>query len=262
MAEVTDPALELADLLDQLNVSTNERGDDFLAGRFEVEPWSAEFYQIVSSIVSRTATLEAILKSTKANPAVVAGATNHLAQVRQAFSRNGLAGVWSNHGQGLVSPAHSSPIRMLSAALPAQFSYPKLTNDERDQLLTAVSQLLDWLRDAQLSEKDFIRESLIEGLEQFSFRLQRLSWFGWGYSIESLRDVILAYLALERGLDPNANPDAGAVLKKVGAVLKKVFKYASAGKDVSETGDWLLTCYRFALVAASGSSGYIAGLLT
>jgi hypothetical protein len=73
----------------------------------------------------------------------------------------------------------------------------------------------------------------------------------------------LAYFALERGLDPVTNPDAGAVLQKVGSTLKRVFKFTSTSKDVAETGDWALSFFKYAAtVGSSGSSGFIAGLLT
>jgi hypothetical protein len=263
MAEVTDLALDLAELCDHLNVNSQQAGDDFLASHFGVDAWSPEFFQIIFVIVSRTVALEELITSTKANPAVIRGAAAHLVQIRQAFSKGPLRHAWNQQGQTLIGPAHSSPVRMLSAAIPDEHKYPKLAEDETAELKGMVEQLLDWLRNTQLSERDFIRQSLIEGLEHFLFRLERLQWFGWGYSVESLREVILAYIALERGLKPQANPDAAAVLKKLKTVLRKVFGYASTAKEAAGTGDWILGCYRTVVTAtSSGATGYIAGLLT
>lgn len=263
MPELTDPALELAELCDRLAVSSNERGDLFLAKAFNVDPWSAEFFQIAQSIVNRTEAVEQLLVSINTKKAVVDGAKVHLARIRQAFDLSSLSSHWSQIGLAHVRSEHSSPIRMLSGAIPDAYGYPKLTTDEANDVIELVDQLLKWLRDAQLSEKDFIRESLIEGLEQFRFRMEHLQWFGWGYSIQSLRDVITAYLILERGLNPKANPDVAAAAKKLCAALKKIFGYASTAKDVGDTGDWLLSCYRHAVRTAAGPAlGYIAGLLT
>ncbi len=262
MADLTDPALELAELCDRLNVHDPDAGDIFLASKFDTEPWSPEFFQIITSIVNRTAALEVLLRNTKANQAVIDGGIGHLGQIRQAFGKQALRHKWMEHGRPLVGPEHSSPIRMLSPTIAAQHSYPKLSDDEAKELQQLVTQLLKWLGEAQLSERDFIRESLIEGLELFLFRLQRLKWFGWGYSIESLRDVILAYLALERGLNPRANPDAGAALKKIKPLLQKVFRFAGASKEAAETGDWIIGVYRAAVIAAPTTGAYIAGLLS
>jgi len=151
---------------------------------------------------------------------------------------------------------------MLSAALPADAQYPKLSKDEATELNDLVKHLLSWLRRLQLSDRDFIRESLIEGLEQFEFRLEHLMWFGWGYTIQSLRDVILAYLTLENGIDPQANPDAAAVLKRLSVLFRRVFKYASAGKDATETANWAIAVYRTTAAIGGPTLGYVAGLLT
>jgi len=78
MTEYTDLALDIAELCDRLNVQTGEPGDVFLANAFAVEAWSSEFFQIIFSIINRTIALEALLKSTRANQAVLDGASAHL----------------------------------------------------------------------------------------------------------------------------------------------------------------------------------------
>jgi hypothetical protein len=248
---------------DRLSTQTNEQGDAYLAGRFQVPAWSPEFFQVIHTILSRTVALESIVLSSNANSLVKTGIATHLTHIREAFSKAALTSQWSQVGRLRLSPEHSSPIRTFSAALPEKYSYPKLTPDETNDLKEMVQQLLEWLREAQLSEKDFIRQNLIEGLEHFYFRLDRMEWFGWGYSVQSLRDVITAYLLLERGLDAQANPDVAAAAIKVGATLKKIFSIASSAKDAAETSDWLLTCYHQTIRAVGGPAiGYVAGLLT
>lgn len=262
MATTTDLALELASLCDKLSVRHGAAGDAFLAEKFSVQPWTVEFFQIIHSIVARTHSLEDQLKSLNLNELVLADAANHLSHIRQAFTKEALMRGWDGVGVTLVGPLHSSPIRMLSGALKEEHRYPDLTPEERVEVSELVDELLGWLREKQLSERDFVRQSLIEGLEAFKFRLDRLDWFGWGYSIESLREVIAAYMALERGLDPVANPDAGAVLKKTAGFLQSVFGYAEKGKKVADTADWIVDCYRYVSLVAPAASGYIAGLLT
>jgi hypothetical protein len=263
MPETTDPALELAELCDRLAIASSDRGDLFLAKQFNVEPWTSEFFQIALSIVNRTIALKQLLIELRIKGAVAAGAQAHLTQIQQAFDLGSLSNQWASRGYTCVTPQHSSPIRMLSAGIPEEYSYPKLTEEEANELRQLVSRLLGWLRRLQLSDRDFIRESLIEGLEQFQFRLDHLSWFGWGYSIQSLRDVILAYLTLERGMVPQENPDAGAVLKRLNVLLRRVYKLATHGREATETYDWVIGCYHFAVGAAAGPAlGHIAGLLT
>lgn len=263
MNQKTDMALELADLCDRLYSQVPTRGDEFLAGHFGVEKWSPEFFQIIFSITNRTAQLERLLISEKISEPVLAGAQIHLATIRSAFDRTALSHAWKEQGFARVSTAHSSPIRMLSAVISRDHSYPALSPNERAELAGIVNDLRGWLEEHQLSERDFIRECLIDGLREFLFRFERLEWLGWGYSIESLKDVIMAYFALERGLDPVSNPDAGAMLHKIGKALKKVYGFATRTKEATDTADWALSFFQVAMRAGStGGGGFIAGYLT
>jgi len=262
MAEETDLAQEIAALCDWLNLDSADAGDKFLAERFEVQPWSAEFFEIVFIIIQRTHDLERLLRGADVFQSVVDGGANHLAQIRLAFAKQSLQARWTDAGKHYVGAAHSSPVRMLSGSIPKACRYPKLTSEETEELVGMVKKLLGWLQDHQLSEKDFIRESLIEGLERFLFRLERLRWFGWGYSVESLREVIGAYMALERGLDPIRNPDAKATLRMVRVVIQKAFSYGTKAKDATETGGWLLECYRAAVTYGPAAASFVAGYLT
>ena len=89
--------------------------------------------------------------------------------------------------------AHINPIKTLSYQIRQKVSYPKLDEDDRKELLAVVSELIEWLKEHQLKEQDFIRQAIVEGLEQFRFRLERFEWLGWGYTLGSLRDVVAAY---------------------------------------------------------------------
>jgi len=141
-------------------------------------------------------------------------------------------------------------------------SYRKLSDAEVDEIFGEVEALRGWLSEHQLAEQDFIRQALLEGLERFLFRLERLSWLGWGYTLESLKEVVAAYMLLERkGIDPSEDPNSAAILQKVDATLKSVYQKVGVVKDVADMGDWLLKLYGAGALIYQ-SSPAIAGLLT
>lgn len=259
----TDMALELADLCDRLYSTVPERGEDFLAGHFDVEKWSAEFFQIIFSITERTNSLERILVSEGVSKPVLDGARVHLASIRSAFDSLSLRSKWLEAGAVRLGPSHSSPIRMISGVISRNHSFPLLSDEEINDLREVVGELIDWLEQHQLSDRDFIRECIIDGLRQFLFRLDRLKWLGWGYSVESLKDVIMAYFALERGLDVNIDPVCGAAIQKIGSALKRVYGFTGAAKEATETSDWALAFFKVAIkFGTTGGGGYVAGLLS
>lgn len=260
--EQTDMALELAELCERLTRQVPQAGDDFLAGEFGVEKWTPDFFAIVFAVVNRTQQLERLLESEGISEAVLKEARSHLGAIRSAFDRESMRRPWKDHGMTLVSPNHSSPVRLLSGMISRNHSFDRLTPEDIDEIRAMVAELVGWLKEHQIGDRDFIRECLIEGLEQFDFRIARLSWFGWAYSVQSLKDILMAYFALERGINPADNPDASAVLQKVGAVLKKLYGMTHAAKDTAETADWALSFARAAMKIGSTGSTFIAGYLT
>jgi hypothetical protein len=219
------------------------RGDQYLAMNFDVPEWSSDFYRIVFNIVDRADLVAKIIETLDLDQDIQHEAIASLQQIKAAFSHASLANPWSNPGTGcsLLGAEHSRLIKMLSAQVHQKVSYPKLSAEEVSAILDDVAELLSWLREHQINECDFIRQALVDGLEQLHFRLKRIGWLGWGYTVASLRDVIGAYMALERGLPRNGNaPDGEAVLKKVGASLKRIYEKTKGVKDLYETGDFLL----------------------
>jgi len=137
-----------------------------------------------------------------------------------------------------------------------------LSDDEQAALLLEVSQLLEWLGQHQLAERDFIRQAITDGLRQFQFRLERIGWLGWGYALDSLREVIGAYLALERGVeDPQSAPDAEAVLRKTAAFTKGVFAKVGSIRETAGDVAFMVLAYEQVVKIAQGKAS-IAGLLT
>jgi hypothetical protein len=243
---LTDPARELAELCHALTGANQQAvGYTALAAMFDVQPWSPDFYQIVFTIGRRIEALRVIVSELSELDDELKGlALAHLDQIAGAFGQGGVSSTWSHAVTNHLSPAHVGPIRMLSPLVSKVQTYPKLDAEERAELLAVVDELLGWLRDHQLKEQDFIRQAIIEGLEGFKFRAERVQWLGWGYTLESLREVIGAYLALERGLDPNKSPDAGALLMKLATGVQAIFKAMGTVKDAADKTQWMLETYK------------------
>jgi hypothetical protein len=217
MTSFTDPARELADLCQRLNQpsAANTHAFNFLATQLEVPAWSAQFFALIFAIAQRIEDLKDIVETLEMDDDIRRETLTDLDAIKSAFSPNGLSNTWNNAMQNCLSPAQVKPLRTLSQQVRGKYPVPRLSADERETLLADVDQLLEWLREHQLVEQDFIRQALIDGLTQFRHRLERLEWVGWGYTLQSMRDVIGAYLALERGLPPqDQEPAATAILRR------------------------------------------------
>jgi hypothetical protein len=264
MVTLTDPARELADLCAKLSShrGSETRGSIFLAAAFDVPEWSTEFYQIIFSISRRADELVEIIQTLDLDSDTKVELVSDVAKIQEAFGRNGLNNNWKHSLTNFISPENVKPIKALSMQVRTAYAYPKLTEDELAELVTVVDDLISWLKDHQLKEQDFIRQAILEGLGQFRFRLERVGWVGWGYTLQSLRDVIGAYLALERGMpDTNREPAADAVLLKTAALVKAVYTKVNVVKGAVETGDFLLKAYGAFALASQGPVG-IRALLT
>ncbi len=260
---MTDPARELADTLSHLSGGhSNGSGAEFLASTFGVAPWSREFYQVISTLMERLERLKIIIRELPLDDDYRAEMEGHVDDIALAFGPPGFQNAWHSFGTSKLSAANLQPLKSLSGLVRQKVAYRKLSPDEINELIATVAELREWLDQHQLAEQDFIRQALIEGLDQLSFRLSKFQWLGWGYTLESLREVIGAYMLLERERpNPQDNPDAEAVLKKTAAVIKAVYEKLQAVKKVSDTGDWLLKAYGGATLLIQGST-VIQGLLT
>lgn len=261
MATVTDPARELAELCERLSSADGNRGDHFLASKFGVPAWSFEFYQIIFCIVQRIEMLSEIVRDIDIDEDIKSDAVTHLEKIKSGFDYSCLTSPWASRGNLYISRENFQAIKMLSSLVREKVSYPRLTDEETDEVLELVENLLVWLSEHQIQENDFIRQSLIEGLKQFKFRLEHLKWLGWGYTVSSLRDVIGAYLALERGMgDNHQQPDAGAVLLKTKGFLKEIYDKTKTAKEIYGVGDFVVKMYVYGSLAYHSKS--IAGFIT
>ncbi len=262
MAQLTDPARELFDLIKSLALSNDQRLDNELARHFEVAPWSSEFFQIVFTISSRIDELIALTDELELDQDLKADTKAGLRTIQTAFGTNGLHNASHHTIQNYFSDAHVAPLRLLSGLVRPLRSYPKLDELELAEVIELVDQLLVWLNEHQLSEQDFIREALIVGLLTLRFRLARIHWLGWGFALQGLKDVIYAYFALERGFpEPEQNTTAAATLKKLQDFVKQVFEKTSIIKEGFETVDFMLRALGAVQLAITGKQT-VAGLIT
>lgn len=259
---LTDPARELAELCQKLhNPGDATIGHTYLAAQFGVRGWSKDFYQIIFAILDRIELVKSIIIDLDLDTDVKSEALSHAEDLAGAFVSAPLQAYWNQGGSKNLAPVNVQPIKMLSSMVRQRMSYPKLSPEDVEELRVDVNTLLEWLREHQLSEQDFIRQALIEGLEQFMFRFDKLEWFGYGYAVASLRDIVSAYMALERSVtEPAAHPDAVAMMQKTAAVVRKIYNKVNVAKGVFEAGDFVLKAYGAASLAMTTYPG-IAGLL-
>ncbi|WP_133365034.1 hypothetical protein [Qipengyuania sediminis] len=263
MVEITDPAEEFALVCKALANSTNATGADWLASQFDVDAWSKEFYLILFAIIERGHYLIEFVEDLPSAAHISDQVRSNIEGLLQGFRLEHLSGSWQSYGAPHLTAANVSPILVLSAIIRPHVSYPRLSDEERETLLTEVGTLTDWLEEHQLQEQDFIRQALIEGLIHFHFRLKRVRWLGYGFALESLKEVIGAYMALERSyVDDGSMPMVGALLQKVSEGLKRIYDIAGVAKETTDRADFLLKAYGAASLYAHANAGGVAGLLT
>lgn len=262
MPSKTDPARELSDLIRGLNLSANKPFDSELARNLGVDPWSSDFYQIVFTISARIDELIALTDELPLDEDHRVETKDNLRVIREAFGPNGLRNASSHARDHYLSSTQVGPLTALSGLVRSVRLYPKLDDDEQAELLAMIDELIIWLFEHQLSEQDFIRQALLDGLHQLRFRLERIKWLGWGYTLQGLRDVIAAYFALERGFPQNgSNPPAQAMLKLVGEFTQNFLKKAGFAKETIELGDFMLKAYGTVQLLLAGQTT-VVGLLT
>lgn len=257
VVRMTDPARELAELCESLKEGIspeNIRGEDYLSQRFHVDLWSPEFFEIIFTISQRIREVDLALNLISLDDDFKDDIRDHIKQISHAFSAQSLRGQWNHVASTCLSRENIQPLKGISGQIRHVMSYRHLSGDDASAVISDVSALIDWLVEHQISENDFIRQALIDGLQRFVFRLTHLKWIGWGYALESLRDVISAYTMLERsGINPVDNPDAEAILKRTAKVIKLISDKIDVAKNVSEKADFLIKAYGVASLIYTGT---------
>lgn len=263
MSKLSDPARDFTDLcLGLRQGDAGATGAEYLAVCFGVKSWSTNFMLILASIHQRIEALRLMFEQTDLDADIKGTAQACLEAIRMTFSATGLMNNWQYSQANYLNDASLTPVRMMSGYVRVEHGYFVPTGEEVAELKQDIEALLGWLRDIAITDTDFIRNALIEGLEGFLFRIERVGFFGWPDSFESLKAVITAYMALERGMpDPNVSPPYEAMVKKTSDFLRRTFERVKFAKEISETSDWLLRGYG-ALQAIGHLQPSVAGLLT
>lgn len=253
---LTDPARELAELCENLrtNLSAdNVRGEVYLSERFGVEANSKAYFEILFTIAERVEEICQIINRLDLDQDYKDDLRAHVIQISGSFSAQSLRSPWSQIINTCLSRENVQPLKGLSGQVRQYVAYRKLNKSEIEEVNSDLDSLLSWLLEHQISENDFIRRALIEGLRRVRFRLKNLEWVGCGYALEGLKDVIHAYVMLERsGIDPVRNPDAEAMLKFTGGFITKTFAKLKTAKDVVDVGDLLLKAYGMVSLVQDG----------
>lgn len=261
MTDVTDVATEFAAMCRDLSrVERKKQGDVWLSERFGLEPWSADFYKVIFCILSRADEVGVIIGRLKIDETLLNALDANLAQIKSAFSKSYLNTAWDgNGGPSKLQPDNVAPISAIGPMVRQVSKLPKLSEEEIEDLIGDVDQLIDWLEEHQLKNEDFIRQAIIDGAKNFRFHLVQFKWVGVGYTIKSLREVIGAYLALEKSVgNAGENTTSMAMLKKVFGFLEKVNDTVGSAKDTASNAAFLLQFYGgYSVLKDSGIAGFL-----
>lgn len=259
---LTDPAKELAETLALLASEPNMQLTDKIATQARVDAWSPEFFRILFEILNRIALVGSKVAELPLDEDVKKDALNSIGVIKSVFQDPSVLNTTSAQVRPKISGSNTTVLKMLSIMIRENVSYPLLTEEGKSEIIAEVTKLRDWLAKLETDEKDFIRAALIEGLDTFLFRIERLSWFGHGYTIGGLKEVIRAYLSLQgaRVVDANGAELQDAILAKAKATLVRILQIFDVAKDNVDRADWALRAYG-AVSALSDGSSTVAGLL-
>lgn len=260
---LVDPARELAATLEKITEGPSVAVDSRIAQLAHVEPWSAEFFRVLFELINRFDFVEREIQAIELDEDIREEALNSLGSMRKVFSNKNIMRHETNAIKPVLSASNLTIIRMLSRQIRDNVSYNAFSDQEKDEIIEDVSTLIDWLVGLQSEEKDFVRDALISGLKEFQFRMVRLEWFGSGYALQGIKDVIQAYLALEgaRHFSDDGAELTDAILKKSKSFIKKVVSFTHLAKETSEGAEWLLKVYGAVSAISDGTKG-ISGFLT
>ncbi len=130
-APMTDPAREMAELLGELLTgSTNVVGDKYLAEKFNVEPWSQDFYRIIATIMDRLQLLKGIVQKLSLDEDYRQEMVSHVDGIAQAFTPSAFQNEWQRYGATQLGPHNLQPLKGLSGLVRQEICYRKLSTDD------------------------------------------------------------------------------------------------------------------------------------
>lgn len=239
-----------------------ERGDAYLAKKFGTTAWSPDFYKLLSGIILQSVKLNTLFERTDLSNDLKRRAIKHNNNTIRAFSASALTSKWATSGMGMkaLSKENTTAIAFCADHVGKISSYKKLKDDEIASLMANIGDLTTWLAEHEKFEADFIRQALIEGLSELEFRLKYVEWLGWSYASESLREVVSAYMALDRGIPPDArDPQLEALFLKMNGFLSRTWDVLGTTRDGFDRIDVAVRIYALAHMVSDVQT--ISGLL-
>jgi hypothetical protein len=217
--EITDPAMELAELIDHLrrfplvNPQTNPPPPvwQVLASGTKLSPESPEIMELLAIVKTRLSKL-AVHVSDYAGPEIAKDikerVTVAIKRVSTAFSPAQLGASWKDALAKWILAEDATALRMFSFAMRNYMPLKKLSDQERENAILLVQEAL-----AEITDDDefdvWERQALLEGYRRIEFILRYFEFFGH----EGLqRDMLLTGAAMKAVVLDTAT---GARLTKV-----------------------------------------------
>lgn len=237
MAELTDPASELAEIADLLVKSSGERGAEHLAAKFAVDPWSTSFMRILLCIHERVDLVVDVIRHSRLDQRTKEHAAADLSIFKSAFTGDVLTASWNTAPNGGSERCRvGRTFAFLQDTVRTQVNYPKLSPEEVDELLGLIDRYLDVLSTAH--ELPFVRQSIRDGLLAYRFQLVHLKWTGAGYALSSFQTIMRVYQESVTLTDAPDNWTSGAIMRGLANIIGSTMDKLKTAKEYTETSVW------------------------
>ena len=186
--EITDPAREMADLIDflvGLNAVTPHghqapQSWQVLSNGLHIEPTSAEFLELLAAIRSRLARLHEFVSKLD-NPTVTHDVKQHIyqavARFAQTFNPTNFTIQWPQILTSCVVAADATTFRMFSPVMVQYQPLKRLADGDREEALNGVRQAIADIQDADDLDA-WARSALIQGYQRIELILKYFQFFG------------------------------------------------------------------------------------
>lgn len=250
MATLTDPARELGEIAKRLTVSADGKGAAVLAVAFGVGAWSTPFYRILACILERADLVASIVRRSNMDDDHKDDAIAQLDGFKSAFAGGALINAWNTSGHGLsLMQKHGQPVQFLSSAVRPVVAYPRLSDDETNELLGLIEQYREELKNSDEAPA-FVRQAILDGLASFQFQLEYMGWMGAGYSLAAFKQLMMIYDSVQRS-EAHDSFDAAQVLGGLGGILKTFKDGIDRAQSWADTGGTIVKAWQLGSTIAT-----------
>lgn len=230
--EWTDPASELAVVCQILSADYQHSAADFLALTFETTAYSREFFKVLFVIMEKIDELINIVDEIPIDISFIVTAKSMINEIALPLNPAGLQSSWNSGRSTRISAQKHFSLGMLSGYVKEKIRYPKLSEQESNELSIILDDLKSAIAQTDLNEVDFVRDAAINYIEESKFIVKRLHFFGWRYGIYSLKELVLLYFAVENMTKmPECSPQVIAFHQRLGAGLERLNQGFKVGRD-------------------------------